>query len=370
MQIRRFQKGDEAAIDRFNRRLQARSVRDRLYLESNEQTAAPQSAPVRERLFLATDGEEVRGGIWLHEQEFWVAGQSHRAGWAKYPVAESLIDRRYGGVAASLVVALLREQPYLMALGMGGHDGSFARLLSAMGWRGVTIPFFFRLVRPAATLRELRYLDRRPFLARFARFAANTGLVWAVVKSADALRVSRPRETLQTVQVPYFDDETDELWERHRHAYPFMAARTADILNHLYPAEFPGLSRLQVVRSSRIVGWVTTGLWDFRSSPDDVFGRAVVGMLLDSFAAPADATAVLSAGMRQLEENGVDLIVSNQAHPDHRTALRKLGFFKGPSNFAFYTSPKMERLVEDASAFEMMHVTLGDCHGPHVLGTG
>ena len=111
--VRRFQNGDADPIGRLNHRLEGGGSEHRLYKEdlSVNPDADLEIRPINDSLFVAADGDEIRGGAWLREQYFSVEGTLHRVGWMKYPVAESLVDPKYAGVPASMVLQFLRHQP-------------------------------------------------------------------------------------------------------------------------------------------------------------------------------------------------------------------------------------------------------------------
>jgi len=105
---------------------------------------------------------------------------------------------------------------------------------------------------------------------------------------------------------------------------------------------------------------------DLRDGRDrDHFGRLAVGVVADGLAAPADAGAVIAAGVEHLLTSDVDILISNQSHSAWITALRHLGFYAGPSNFAFYYAPTMQALLQsDVTQAKGLLLNRGDCDGP------
>ena len=212
---------------------------------------------ITKRLFVADTGDAVRGAVWLHEHEFRVNGMPHRAGWAKYPVSESLVDTSYGGVPGALVIRLLREQPRLMALGMGGQRGAFARLLSGMRWTGMSVPNFVRLVRPARVLRNLSYVRTTPLRRVALEVLAVSGLGWAGWRAYESWRQLTARAktyTAETQVVGRFDSWADAVWERTSDAYGLIARRDARMLNAMMPPTMP-VERLRVSHGGADIGW-------------------------------------------------------------------------------------------------------------------
>jgi hypothetical protein len=368
LQIRRFEPADAPGIGRLNERLRAAGAHVPVY--ADDAGAGPHASdPIRERLFVAVDGEEVRGAVWLREQAFWVGGQRLEAGWAKYPVAESLIDRRFSGVPAALLLRLLREQPRLLALGLGGHGTPFARLLAGMGWTGTTVPFQFQLVRPARALREIRYGGDGPGWRLLRRLLAYSGAGWAgyrVMTGARSRSGGRAASPCQVEVTPTFASWADDIWLRNHVKYGFVGVRDRALLERLYPTDFAGLTRLKVSRAGEPVGWACVLRVDLRSTAGhEHFGRLSVGLVADAFAPPEEARVVLEAGVRHLRDSDVDVIFSNQSHPAWVAGLRSLGFLEGPSNFAFYRSPAVNGLWNGAGGVGgHPFVNRGDCDGP------
>lgn len=368
LEVRRFLATDVPAIERLNERLKAGGVAHQVYgepLPVRDVAGSPRS----HRVFVAAAPPEVRGGVGLLEQDFYLAGEPVRAGWIKYPVAESLVDRAYSGVPGSLLLQLLREQPRLMALGMGGHSGALARLLAGLRWPGITVPFLFRLVRPFSVLRELRYARStrlRRILLNLLAFSGLGPLGYHVATAVRRLRSSGPPEGVTTKMESGFGRWADDAWVRCRDHYGFLATRTQSVLNDMYPADFEGLTRLRVFQAGREIGWSVVLRLDLRDGRDqDYFGRLAVGVVADGLASPADARAVLAAGVQHLLTSDVDILISNQSHSAWVTALRHLGFFPGPSNFAFYCSPTMQAMLQsDVAQAKGLLLNRGDCDGP------
>jgi hypothetical protein len=366
--VRRFQDGDADSIRRLNHRLEAGGIRHRVYLEdlSANPDADLEIRPINDSLYVAADGHEIRGGTWLREQYFWVERTRHRIGWMKYPVAESLIDPEYSGVPASMMLQLLRRQPHLMALGMGGHETPFARLLAGIGWKASTIPFLFRVARPFRVLRGLTYLRQRWWLRTAMDLAAWTGAGWMTHRLFHA--TSHPMRGTQAITVtvePSFTPWADRIWEACRSSYDALAVRDGRTLDHVYPADFPNLSRLRVARAGTEIGWCAAQV--LPESPDlaRYFGDLRVGMVTDALAHPTNATVVLAMGVRHLEALGVDLVITYLSHTAWTEAARRLRFLSGPSTLAFYRSPRAEELLMSGGTLSARcHLTRGDGDGP------
>jgi hypothetical protein len=372
IEVRRFRDTDVAAIVGLNARLAAARLPHDVGWEERIGEPTLQTQPIIERLYVAAQGDEVRGGVWLKEQMFWSHAGLIRAGWAKYPVSESLIDGSAAGVPASLLFGLLRQQPNLMALGMGGHSGPFARLLAAMRWTSSPVPFFVRLLRPARVLRQIAYA-RKTRLRRLAADAlAWSGLASGTTRALSALRAATaPNPAMACVisVAPRFDAWVDDLWERCRGSYGFVAVRDSRALNALYPERFNRLTRLRVQREGVDIGWICPRSIDARGTWfEKDFGSLKLGIITDAFSQPADAAAVMAAGARYLTDEGVDLILTFQFHPAWCAAARTAGFLAGPSNCVFARASSVEQLIQTgAAANRHVHLTYSDGDGPEMV---
>jgi hypothetical protein len=368
LEVRRFEPRDAPGIARLNERLRAHDLRYTVYPEDPSRDGV-EGRPVRTRLFVVAEGDEIRGAVWLKELQFWVSGEPVDAGWVTWPVAESLIDGAYSGVPGALMVKLLREQPQLLTLGgLGGQTGGFARLIAGMKWAGMDVPFRFRIVNPTRVLRRLTYARNSPRLRFVMDLLAYSGLGWVghrLVHGAWALGAGRGGAGYRGEVVAWFGPWADEIWERGRARYGLLTRRDSGMLNFVYPDSFRRVTRVRVTRDGEDVGWIAVVRADLREAGHDAFGRLSVGLLADAFAEPEHARGVLAVGVRQLVESDVDLIFSNQSHPAWDAALKSLQFVRGPSNFFFYRAPKTEALLTargvQAGGF---YFNRGDCDGP------
>lgn len=366
IEVRRFQAGDEAGVAAFNDRFEAAGIEHRLWEEDLDKNpdADLERFPVSVTLHVVSDGDAIRGGSWLREQYFWANGERHRVGWMKYPVAESLIDPKFAGVPASMVIHLLRRQPNLMALGMGGHDAPFARLLKGIRWQSSTVPFFFRVVRPFRVLRGLAYARRKPLIRLGADVAAFTG-VGAVAHAAylAAHRLRRRDEPIDYSVEPAFGPWADETWLAARDEYRSLAVRDAHTLNYQYGPRFIIARRIRVTRAGRDIGWACAYVLSKRDANKSYFGQLNVGLITDALARPEDAADVIRAGVQCLEAEGADIVLSYFSHSAWTDALRRLAFVPGPSTFAFYRSPHAEKTLVDGP-IEECFLTRSDGDGP------
>jgi hypothetical protein len=121
-----------------------------------------------------------------------------------------------------------------------------------------------------------------------------------------------------------------------------------------------------VREGERTLGWVV--VMDNSLRDDPRFGRMRVGSVIDCLARPEDAPAVIRAATDFLLDRGVDMIGSNQAHPEWVRAFEANGFLSLPNRRYFAISPALfEALSPLESVGRGLHLTNLDGHGPHGL---
>jgi hypothetical protein len=347
-----------SAVERFNARIAAA-------LGPTELQVPLHPPPEDEERFLAVENDEVRGGYILRSQDFSIAGETRRVAHYRLPISEAIADRAYAGVGLQLLRSALRTQPLLFALGMGGVDQPLPKMLRATGWPMFAVPFYFKVNRPCRFLRGARALRssavRRAALDAAAFSGAGAlgirALQWYARRTCNAAALY-PSELFRG-----FAGWADDLWRQCARRYTLAGVRDRSALNRLYPAGDKRFLCLRVFDGGRILGWAV--LLDTAMRGHKQFGDLRVGSIADCLALPEDAAAVIAAATRRLEERGVDLIVSNQAHQAWTAALHSAGFLRGPSNFVFAASPELARLLhpfdDNAAGF---HVNRGDGDGP------
>jgi hypothetical protein len=369
--VRRFEASDLDAVTRFNARLRAAGDAHRVDPEGPE--TGRDGEPVTGRLFVALEGGELRGACWLHEQDVWIAGQQHRAGFLRLPLSESVVNPAYNGVPGSLIMQMTRVQPRLMALGLGAHDTAVARLLAAFKWTGATVPMCFALVRPNAVLRGLTYARQDVRRRRLMDVAAWSGAGWVAGALQGGMRALKLRAAprYDAEAVPQYGTWTDELWARTRSEYGLVPARDSATLNFLYrPDYYAEFHRLRIRHRGTDVGTASVLRVDFsRRDPDPYFGRLRVGLVADVFGPLTQARGITAAALRYLLERDVDLLVSFQMHPTWYGWLTAFGFRPGPSNFCWYRNGGVEKLMAGGDAgVPHVHLNRADAEGPRWFG--
>lgn len=367
LEFRRYHPTDAPAIARLNQRLAAGQARYPAF-DEDPVGAAPE-APFRSRIFVAADGDEIRGTVLLSEQQLQVGDRAVDIGWVRYPVGESQVDARYGGVPGALLLHLRRQQPRLAALGLGGHDGPFARLLASMKWSGSLLPLHVLIARPARVLHGLPRLRGSAVRRAGLDALAATGLGWAGLRAVQWARRGRTFSETRGYRadvVETFGDWADAVWERSRGAYGAIATRDRRTLEFRYPTQSKLVTRLRVRHGGETVGWAcVVGPDPTRALPDHHFGLLEAAALADALAEPRHAAGVLDVATRHAIDAGFDLVITNHSHPAWNGALAGLGYFAAPSNFAFYRSPAFDEVLTAATRDGRgLYLNRGDCDGP------
>jgi hypothetical protein len=139
--------------------------------------------------------------------------------------------------------------------------------------------------------------------------------------------------------------------------------RDAATLRRMYPRAADGFQRIEVLRGDSPIGWALLLNSDLRGHSH--FGNMRLGTIVDCFAEPAHAAAVVRQACAALVRQGVDLVVTNQSHRAWCAALKTCGFIAGPSNFIFGSSPALTGEMEKKQVRpHEIHVNRGDGDGP------
>ena len=274
-------------------------------------------------------------------------------------LSEGIFDPKYANLAMTLLRHALVLQPRLFCLGMGGRDKRLPRMLSAMRWTLIDIPFLFRVIRPQRFLRNIVPLRHTLQQRLFMDALALSGSGWLGIHLLQARRPSALSVAVEDVSE--FGAWADEVWKRSTRQLSFCAVRTSRVLNQLYGG--PSFLRLKMSREGEAVGWAV--LRDTQMHAHRYFGDLRVATIVDAMAVPESASAVARAASRFVESREADLIVSNQAHALWVRGLRDCGFLSGPSNYVLAMSPALSALMQPLAIHQpRLHVTRGDGDGP------
>ena len=363
--IQPYRPEHEPAVQEFNRRLQQSSGDPNLVFSSK---ATPRwlppanNKPVWNEFFVAVEGSFVRGAYGLKQEAIFVRGKgTQRVACYHHPLSEGIIDRSYASVGVLLARDALARQPFLYALGMGGSDRPIAKMLKALAFSLTPIPFYFRVVHPHKFLVEMQALRQSRWRATMMNFAAATGTGWLAIKTAQGAASLRSRPGDFVVEeIGEFSDWADDLWNGAKDTVSVATVRDANTLRLLYSPQAITVKRLRISRGGSPIGWAIIG----ERRKDPKFGKMRVGSIVDCWASPENAPAVVKAATQALEKDGVDLIASNQSHQVWCRAFERGGFLKGPSTFIFAASKKLTELLqpldENRASF---HITRADGDG-------
>ena len=317
-----------------------------------------------EQYFVAEEGDEVRGGYLLKWQPFWIEGRIEQVCTLYLPLSEGIVNQHYKLLGLTVIRDALTRNPRAFCLGMGGAKRSLPQTLKLLGWQVHDVPFFFLPLRARPFLRNLQPVQKKPWLRLGAGIAAVTGsagLGLAVMKALKRAPTAARRDTTFAV-VESFDAWADDIWEKAKAQYSLCADRQRAHQNRIYQ---PGGESIRVVvrHQSEIVGWFVARCR--LMSGHKYFGNMRVGSMIDALAIPGHEVRLAWAARQFLDERGADIIVCNMQHSEWCAALMQAGFFKGPSNFALATSPKLSALL-DPFAERISHAQFmrGDGEGP------
>jgi hypothetical protein len=323
----------------------------------------------REHWLAIEDEKTVRGAYALKPHEWSILGKPQPVSDWQGPVTEGIVDRRYSALGLRLLREMLKPYPMLYSWGHGGLEQPMLLMLEKLGWLLHPTPFCVRVTRPFRFLRRNRFLRSTPARRLVLDAAAYSGagsLGLRALQTARSLRaLSAARGRAEVVES--FGDWADALWQRCEPLYRALAVRDARTMNALAnPAMWPRAQKLRVLRGDETLGWAV--VMDTQMTDDERYGSLRVGSLVDGLAAPCDAAAVVGAAFSFLRARGVDLVVSNQAHPAWIDAFAVHGFQILPGRRIFAASPALHAALapwpETASG---LHLTNMDGHGPMAL---
>lgn len=363
------------AVREFNARMRNGGSRWGFYPEPICEWLPPlDAASVWREFHLAVDEDEnVRGGYALKPQCWYINGVEHTVTDWQGPFSEGDIDNKFATMGLRMIRDMLKKYPLLFSWGHGGDGTPIVQLLRSMGWTLHPTPVCFYVVHPFRFLRQSTY-TRRSRARRLAHdLAAFSGTGWVATKAAHAFQRAkhggvRRSAGLRADVEAHFGSWADAVWQRCKDQYSALAVRDAQVMNRLLPVDgrWPEATRLRVRRDGLDIGWAavrTTQLKD-----DARFGSMLLGSVIDCLASPADARDVISAATTHLRDAGVDLIISNQAHPAWATGFAANGYGVLPNKRYFAMSPSLaSTLTPWETVRDGLHITNLDGHGPHSM---
>lgn len=320
----------------------------------------------REHWLAVEDGAMVRGAYALKPHEWRIQGASQLVADWQGPVTEGLIDRRWNTLGLRLLREMLKRYPLLYSWGHGGLEQPMLQMLEKLGWMLHRTPFLLRVEHPFRFLRKNRLLRDTPVRRLALDAAAWSGAGAIGLRALHAARALGGHRTRPAQATPFetFEGWADEVWQRCMPLYTALACRDADTMNVLLPkGGWPHGIRLRIARDGKTLGWAVVLDTQMRGEPR--FGDLRVGSLIDCLAAPDDAEAVVGASLRFLRARGVDVVISNQAHPAWIAGFAAHGFEAVADRRVFAASPGLQTaLAPFATSQRGLHLTNMDGHGP------
>jgi hypothetical protein len=357
-----------AAVEAFHSRLEAQGgppYRFGTRVHTPADAASP--SPMRMETWLAVEKEHVRGGILL--RHLWMDSATGRvpAVNIQLPLSEGTVDRRYSHVGTWLIRSVQQREPRVFAVGMGSMEQPLPRLLAALRWTVVPVPFFFHVHRPSRFLREMPMLRRTPARHLLAAAAAYTGVGFMGERVGTGVRtlLRRGMRRVRKLDVTPLEDWgpwATDIWERVRAANSLAVVRDEASLRVLYPPVGDRTRCYRVEHGGRAVGWFV--LLTTRMQDSAYFGNLHVGTILDAQSIDGFERDVLAAARRTLYSLGVDLSVTNQLHATWQGACEENGYWRGAANFLFAASPALLKAAgTEGDVLARVHLTRGDGDG-------
>jgi hypothetical protein len=359
------------AVAAFNERMRAGGSNWSFYTEPEPAWIPPRPGQNvwREYHLAVEDGSAVRGCFALKPQDWLIKGQVQVVTDWQGPFSEGVVDSRHGMLGLRMIRDMLKKRPLLYSWGHGGDDQPVVQMLRKMNWLLHPTPFCLYIAKPFRFLRLNAQLRKTPARRLVLDLAAWSGLGWLGLKLLHlGLKLKAGgRFSAQAVEVPEFGPWADALWERCKGSYQAIAVRDAASMNALAPkGDWPPVTRLRVERAGVVLGWAL--VMDTQMQGEHRFGDLHVGSIVDTLALPADAGEVVHAATRHLVQQGVDIVVSNQAHPDWAQGFAQNGYAVLPDKRLFAMSPQLqEALAPFPEVSKGLHLTNMDGHGPMAL---
>jgi hypothetical protein len=369
IKIIEFTEQYEAEVNKFNERLSCNEIT--FSFPSIAKTNHSGDGDLHEKkyptenFYLAIDeAGKVRGGYVFQEHPFVVNGVNQILGFMKLPLSEGIINKAYNMVGIMLVKHALNMNPYVYALGMGGIQGPFAKLLKAMGWQITIIPFYFSIINPVNFLKNINSLRTTRSRSKILDLIALSGLGWLVhslsefILSLKSIHIKKA----DYVMIQRFGDWVDEIWNSMSSVYPFISMRDAATLNNIYKSDSSRFQHMQITQSGTVIGWST--LLDMAKTDSPYFGNMRVICIINCHCIVGNEAALVHALKKRCRSSGHDLVVGNFSNHNYMQALKSCGFLPGPSNMAMAMSPELSKLCKDSGIEPyMMHITRGDGDG-------
>lgn len=352
-----------ASVCAFNQRLREGKA---AYVFS-EDVPAPilESEPIRPQSFVVLEGQDVRGGfILISYPGCFATGEKIPVLNCRLPISEGIVNNKYSLLGLRILKHIQKQSPYIFALGMGGEQLAFPRLLRGAGWTLRPVPFLFRIVRARRFLNEIQLLRRSLGRRTFARVAGITGVgqIGAAILHGRSLATRALVQGLRIEPITEWGDWADDIWTQFRGLCSFTIARDRATLAKLYPFSNPRMSVFLFRRGERPVGWVAA--LNTQMHNHQYFGNMRVATILDCVTNPNEIAGAAALATKELARSGADLVVTNQSHEAWVKAFEQVGYRQSKSNFILGLSKDLARSIsQKPGGLKRVHFTRGDSDG-------
>ena len=360
----------EDAVLEFNKRMHEGGSPWGFYSRPDDRwlPRVPGAKTWREYYLALEDEQYVRGAYALKPQQWLVRGKLEWVCDWQGPFSEGAINPKYATLGLRFVRDMLKKYPLLFSVGHGGVDEPMVKLLRSLGWTLHGMPFCVHILRPFRFIRQNGYLRgtaRNRLLLDALAWSGAAGALVPLAHWATSVLEGGAGKTAEAVLVDEFGDWADRLWELNQAQYTCLAVRDSSMMNSLIPKSgLQGAERLQILRGGEVIGWAV--VHHRETTTDARFGSLAVGLISDCFGSVNDAPEIIGAAHRYLQRKNVDLIYSNQSHPQWVRAFRRCGYLTLQNRRLFACSPDLSRMLDPlATTANGLHLTNMDGHGPH-----
>lgn len=355
IQVHEFAAEHSRALRAFNQRLaNGGFTPDLLFPEDPADFDFPvdEPGPVYHNRYVVLEGCTVRGAYYLTRERYWLHGKEVSVAHFRHPISEVVINKRFRGIGSRIFADAYTREPHLYSTGMGGTTNPTFKRMLAEGWDHCLVPFYFRIGNASKFLANAEVLRKHRLGRIVADLARCTG-AGALLRFGQTLRTAWTRGIEYEI-VPDFGPWADSVWNSGKDSVSVCAVRTAEVLNARYQDGRRPFVRIRVSSAGTTLGWAIVLATSMHNNK--YFGNMTVGTLVDCFAVPNAQRAVVHAATKYLTDMRVDVLVTNQSHRAWGNALSRCGWWSGPSNYLFTTSPVLR------SSAGMLSVIRSGCH--------
>lgn len=357
------------AVKDFNKRISQKKDTSK-FPESNIPHWLPQKEGLNiyQKFYLAIENSVVRGAYIIKYQDFYINGEKIKVGCLQLPISEGIVDKKYSFLGVQLIRDALEKEPLLYALGIGGYNESYAKILLKLKWNNFLTPFHFRVINPENFFKNISFLRNKLIYKLILNISAYTLLPGLLLKLFQKIK-SKKNTNYKNIlfeRVDEFGNWSNEIWNSVKDKFSMIAERNSDILNFLYPKEKEKFIKLKISNDSQTIGWVVLLITQVKNHKH--FGNMLLGSIVDNLSLQGFENEVIFTATEYLTKSKVDLIVTNQSHINWVNALNNSGYSSGPSNYIFFSSPKLEKLLNPLqSQKNFTFFNRGDGDGPITL---